>query len=396
MTSGLTASERFVTELCNQSFLSLWTHPNPKGKKNKELCDCLVVCGQHVIIISVKEIEYRDTADSTGWERWVRAAIEKSADQIWGAERWLETVEVIERHDGREVTLPPKGSRRYHRVSVSLGAKGQVPLKWGELGNGFVHVCDEQSVSVLFSTLDTISDFVTFLQSVEDLVRSKVEVLLGGGGIEDFVALYLSWNYSFVLPAPDKVSPDMLVIDGNLWENFAESEDFGHMKKALAKSYAWDNLIDHFARHLLAGTLLDTHKKTSSDNDKALITMALQPRWYRLALAESFLELGDTQKNVRARVAKAHGGVAYVYLISTDENRELRAQELALRCVVARNNLLDFHTVVGIATDKPGTSTGSYSSDLVYLHFPIWTSEHAGNAQRVQDELGYFKNMQFT
>ncbi|MBP1205790.1 hypothetical protein JOD97_003852 [Duganella sp. 1411] len=74
MTAGLTQSEQFVAWLCERAFLQLWTHPNPLRKKGKELCDCLVVCGDHVIVISVKEIEYRETGDATGWKRWTSSA----------------------------------------------------------------------------------------------------------------------------------------------------------------------------------------------------------------------------------------------------------------------------------------------------------------------------------
>src|SRR4030095_11317199 len=69
--------------------------------EKSELCDCLVVCGPHGVIISVKDNKYRATDDATGWERWTKAAIEKSASQIWGAERWLESADKVERHDGR-------------------------------------------------------------------------------------------------------------------------------------------------------------------------------------------------------------------------------------------------------------------------------------------------------
>jgi hypothetical protein len=55
MAPALTPSEEFVTRLCQQSFLRLWTHPIPIGKNGKELCDCLVVCGAHILIVSVKE-----------------------------------------------------------------------------------------------------------------------------------------------------------------------------------------------------------------------------------------------------------------------------------------------------------------------------------------------------
>jgi hypothetical protein len=189
MTHGITPSEKFVAALCEQSFLRLWTHPNPKGKKNKELCDCLIVCGSHIVIISVKECEYKDTGDKTGWERWEKAAIEKSASQIWGAERWLQTVDQFMRHDGRKISLPGKSDRKYHRISVSLGGQGNVLIKWGDLGNGFVHVCNEYSVGILFNSLNTITDFVEFLSASEGLITSGVQMIFDGGGIEDLVVL---------------------------------------------------------------------------------------------------------------------------------------------------------------------------------------------------------------
>jgi hypothetical protein len=238
VTHGLTPSERFVTDLSGRSFLRLWTHPNPKGKKGKELCDCLVVCGPHIVIISVKENDYKDTGDSTGWERWVKAAIEKSASQIWGAERWLDTVDGVVRHDGRTITLPQKSERKYHRVSVSLGGQGQVPIKWGDFGNGFVHVSDEHSVGVVFSALDTITDFVEFLTASEALVSGGTHPLFAGGGIEDLVALYLSHGRSFnIAPESDK-QPDVLIIHNDLWSGFSASKEFKEMKADLSRSYA--------------------------------------------------------------------------------------------------------------------------------------------------------------
>src|SRR3972149_5339366 len=104
MAHGITPSEKFVASLCEQSFLRLWTHPNPKGKKDKELCDCLVVCGPHIVIISVKENEYKDTGNKTGWERWRKAAIKKSAAQLIRIGYQHGPVNSIERHDGRTIT----------------------------------------------------------------------------------------------------------------------------------------------------------------------------------------------------------------------------------------------------------------------------------------------------
>ena len=58
---GITDSERYLKNLCDHTFLSLWSYPNAyrdqKGSSKgdgKELCDLLVVFENHVIIFSDK------------------------------------------------------------------------------------------------------------------------------------------------------------------------------------------------------------------------------------------------------------------------------------------------------------------------------------------------------
>jgi hypothetical protein len=397
MQKGLTPSERFVASLCERSFLKLWTHPNPKGKKGKELCDCLIVCGPHVVIISVKENKYRATDDTTGWERWIKAAIEKSASQIWGAERWLESTDKVERHDGRVITLPKRGTRRYHRVTVALGGQGQVPLKWGDFGNGFVHICDEYSIGALFTALDTISDFVEFLDASETIIKNGIYLLFDGGGIEDLIALYIANRRSFEIVPAEQEQPDMLVLSDDLWRGLVESEEFKSMQANLKQSYAWDRLIEHFADDLLTGGMFDMHSKEVTDSELALVTMALEPRTNRAVLAEALLEfLLKPELKSAARVVQGKAGCAYVFTIGKSDDREFRIKKLLLRCLVVRGRLPNTHTVVGIATDRPGTSKIGYSSDIVYIHMPEWTVEDEQHVRGIQEDLGYFKNVSWS
>ncbi|MDE0307012.1 MAG: hypothetical protein OXI87_19340 [Albidovulum sp.] len=60
---GVTPSERYLAGLAENSFLNLWSYPNPfrdqkKGIKGdgKEICDLLVVCGAFIIIFSEKTV----------------------------------------------------------------------------------------------------------------------------------------------------------------------------------------------------------------------------------------------------------------------------------------------------------------------------------------------------
>lgn len=391
MKVGLTPSEKFVNALCEKSFLKLWTHPNPKGKKGKELCDCLIVCAEHVIIISVKEIQYKDTGDHFGYERWTKKAIEDSAGQIWGAERWLQSQETIERHDGRIIILPEQSDRKYHRISVSLGSECQIPITWGDLGFGFVHVCDENSTKILFEELDTITDFTNFLQYSEKLMNKSRLVLFDGGGMQDLIALYLQNSLDFHM---EDNSPDMLVISDDLWTGFSISNEYKYMKLDFKSSYIWDRLIEYYTKDLLTDGMFDMYNKDITKNEQALITMALQPRGHRANLADSFMEfLQKPELKIASRAVTGHDDTAFVFLIGSSADREYRAKELLLRCLVIRQKFPNMTTVVGIATDRPNASEIGYSSDIAYLYLPELTLEDEKMINRMQNELGYFQNL---
>lgn len=389
MLQGLTESEKFVNSISERAFLSLWTHPNSVGKKGKELCDCLIVCGNHIVIISVKDIQYKDTGDRAGWDRWVKAAIDKSASQIWGAERWLNSVESFTRHDGRQVELPEKEARIIHRVSVSLGAKRQLATKSGDLGNGIVHVCDEFSLGAIFGLLDTITDFVGFLTETESLI-SRANVIFSDGGLEDLLAIYINNNYSF----PFKEA-GLLIIDDTIFKGFIDSDGYKAQQLSFKPSYFWDNLIEHFTKDLLTDGMFDYETREVTNNQLALIQMALQPRGHRANLAEYFIEfLEKPELKVASRVILAYQNTAFVFLVGDSKDRETRVKELGMRCLVVRSRFPEVGVVVGIATDRPGESNG-HSSDLVYIDIPEWSNELEVQVQKIQDELGYFKNAEW-
>jgi hypothetical protein len=168
---GLTASEQLLAELCEKSFLSLWSDPNLYGKRGKELTDLLVVFGDDVILFSDKSCAFPNKGDAAlHWSRWFRRSIGDSAKQIHQAEQW------IKRQPGRvfldvkatqplPVPLPPAGRLRVHRVCIALGASERAkaatgyptpelsrktlddekPFAVGSISgtNGWVHVFDE-------------------------------------------------------------------------------------------------------------------------------------------------------------------------------------------------------------------------------------------------------------
>lgn len=388
MSEGLTESEKFVNSICERAFLNFWTHPNPIEKKGKELCDCLIVCGKHIVIISVKDIKYKDTGDEAGWKRWTKAAIDKSASQIWGAERWLNSSVKFTRHDGRQVELPIKENRIVHRISVSLGAQRKIPTQSGDLGNGIVHVCDEFSLGAIFGLLDTITDFVSFLTDVEALIN-RANIVFNGGGIEDLLAIYLLNNHSFPYE-----EAELLIIDDTVFKGFISSDDYRAIQESYKDSYFWDKLIEHFVGDLLTNGIFEYGTNQATDNQYALIQMALQPRGHRANLVDAFSEfLQKPELKIAARVVLAHQNTAFVFHLGPSSDREARVQELGLRSLVVRGRLPDVKIVVGISRDKLGPSVVGYSHDIVYVDIPEWDDDFEEQVNKIQKELGYFENV---
>ena len=79
---GTTPAERYLSRLCEQTFLSLWSYPgiyrdqgNTRGGDGKEVCDLLVVFGNDIVIFSDKDCSFPSSGDiRMDWSRWFRRA----------------------------------------------------------------------------------------------------------------------------------------------------------------------------------------------------------------------------------------------------------------------------------------------------------------------------------
>lgn len=383
-------SEQFVYDICKKSFLSLWSYTNPLGKNSNELCDTLIVCDPDVLIISVKDIRITDSGDiSTDWNRWRKRAIDASAKQIYGAERWLEGATHVIRNDGNVgIKLPEKGVRRIHRIAVALGDQGKAPIKFGDFGKGFIHVFDKTSLNIIMGELDTIEDFIEYLTAKERLCVSGKKTLFRGGE-EDLLALYLHKGRRF----QDEF--DMLIVDDNLWEKFKESGKYKAKKDADDVSYAWDRLTEVLSKDILHGNL--EFGPELNESEIAVRTMVRENRFGRRLLGQSFVEFYELawQKKVRSRMALGNSNTTYVFLaMRHGEDRKYRTAELGGRCLVARGLNKDRKTVVGLATERYEEGKG-FSFDLVYLNIPMWTDELQNQMEYAQREFGYFAKPQY-
>lgn len=383
-----TPTEVFVHEVAKKSFLSLWSYASPEGKTHgREMCDILVVCDPDVIIFSVKEVKTTRHADNTvRMTRWVRTAVDESVDQIYGAERFIQSGKHkrVRQENGTDgLPYPPKDARRIHRVAVALGGEEDFPLPFGDFGRGFVHVFNERSFRIVTSELDTISDFVEYLTKKEAFFSGNTTVMFGHE--EDIVAVYLHENRTF--PEADTV-----IFEDGAWQEFITKAEVQAKKLADEDSYLWDRLIERIGRDVAARRMIS--QNAIEQDESVLRVMARENRFNRRVLAGrllSFFEASAANK-VRSRMIPSMSGVGYVFLTSSrDTDRELRNAELGLRCFIARLRLDPITTIIGIGTEQKTGERGA-SWDVLLVQIPTIDEGFREQYERMSKELGYFHN----
>jgi len=395
MTEAVNGSEQFVYDICTKSFLSLWSYINPQGKTpGKELCDVLVICDPHVIVISVKDIQLKSTENpNVDWERWQRKAIEESIKQIKGAIRWLDVAEYVVKKDGSQgLKLPAKSERIYYRVAVAFGGKREVPITSSDDSDDeFYHVLDEQSFFLLLRHLDTISDFVDYLSEKEKFL-SNTSVIINGGE-ENLLAIYLHKARQF----PSEV--DMIFLEDDLWEGVSNKPEFKAKLQKDAESYVWDKLIEvlchgGFDRKNWLGPDM-----SESELELAIRVLVRENRFSRRMLGSAFkdfLELSKAGLVASRCVASSLNSVVYVFFAYDSESTlEDRRNELLARCWASLSRFRECSTVIGIGVHIPGERPRDGSStDIVMLHTPNneWSEEDLKQANYCRDELGFFKS----
>jgi hypothetical protein len=391
----MNTSEKIVSDICKNSFLSFWSFPNPlRTDNNKELTDLLIVNDPYVIIISVKEININHSGKKeVDIQRWQKKAIEKSYKQIYGAERAIRNAHAeIRTSNGKyPIKFPDPEKMIVYRVGISFGRREEFPLPIGDQGKGFIHFFDQQSFPILLGELNTITDFVEYLNAKEKFFDSGKNAHFKSE--EDLLAIYLHRGRKF----PENI--DETIIQENIWEELTQRDEFYDRKIQEKKSYIWDGIIEVLFRDVSQEQLLLTND--FHEVEQALRAMSKESRFNRMALSNIFLDFIGYYEDityykkpkVESRIVQSKSGVVYVFLLDEhrENNRELRSNKLKLRCFAAKNMFKEDKEIVGIATDQY-IRGGGYSFDLYYMYLPEWNEEDIKFYDQMQEDLGYFTN----
>ena len=441
LSEGLTSAERNVARMCRGIFHDLWTYPNVfraerqrhGGFISKEVCDLLVVFGEHVIIFSDKDCVFPTTNDpGLDWSRWYRRAVAKSAEQLFGAERLLrgsgDTLFLdADLKIPLPLTLPSNGEMKLHRILVAHGAcqrcrqslggsgtlmirpdivgeahlrmpsEGGVPFAIGQINpaKGYVHVLDDAALALLFKVLDTPSDLVRYLERKERFVTSGrlryaagEEALLG----EYVGALNDSEEHDFIRGS----IAEPLALDEGRWHRFAVSPEARAKLQADRSSYLWDKTLALFVENFRAGTSRHLGDTQVSRTETVLRFFLREDRLRRRILSNTLLEMNaitkPTMRRLRVMPPMRAGDPYWVFLLlpfmpwmTYETYRDVRLKFLEICCTVVRLENAEAMDIVGFATETGRRTHGS--EDAVYMDGRVWNEELAAQAREDQKRL---------
>ncbi|WP_156385945.1 hypothetical protein [Devosia sp. Root685] len=241
-------------------------------------------------------------------------------------------------------------------------------------GDTFVHVFDPVAFDLVLAELDTISDFTRYLAKRAGFVRSGT--FAGADGEEDLLGLYLQ-NIGAHFVRPDGTrwpAGDQVRVSPGHWQWVQQQAGFRAKKTADRPSYAWDQLIELFVEHVIAGTTegIGGAEVDVSNAEQALRLMAQEDRINRRMLGEAFLESIQIVISRRAtRFARRviagptaiNRTLGYIILILAQPDEELPggygqyrqvlAQILQAYCFALMEEVPELENVVGVALDAP-------------------------------------------
>ena len=281
-----------------------------------------------------------------------------------------------------------------HTLSMD---KGGIPFIVGQVdpAKGYIHVLDDTTLDILLRTLDTVADFVAYLDKKERFIQSGR--MLNAAGEEELLAYYLTHvneegEYDFVF---DKKF-NAVSLDEGFWSDFVKSDERKRQQNANRVSYMWDDIIERSTKHFLGGTSQFMSDPTLASQELILRFFAREPRVRRRMLSSAVVDMIQStrpdMRRLRVMTPSRAGDPYFVLLVfplrrdvSNELNRQVRLGFLEACCGVVKLDFPDALDIVGFATET--LDTDGRSEDYIYLDARHWTEDMAEQARRDKKSL---------
>lgn len=333
------ASEAYLKNLADRTFLKLWALPNTFYKPGVEMTDLIVPFGEDIIIISDKASTFDITLpDDLAWSRWAKGALKKSQRQLEGA--WKT---VSRRPDSvfmdRKATVPspiplgPAGTRRLHLVGiarpdldphvspsswpgltyVSAEAKSAFEIGKLETKDGvIIHLFDGPTIDLLLSVLDTAPDFIAYLKGREAALRAGGDYRFCEKDL--LAAAMIGWEIDTRgLPS---VPPLKTIVPG-LWDRYVADGSLAGRQAVDGPSRVIDQFIEQQYEEFAAGRLVQGVASFET-HENAMRLLASEWRFARRVISHELYDILDEKDQTTfwaATVASpANPELRYVWL----------------------------------------------------------------------------------
>lgn len=467
---GLNESEQRLVALGRKVFLEFWSYPNVYYNPGKELTDLLVVCDNHVLIFSDKEIKFDDKIDiSTAWQRWHNKAILHSIKQLRKAERKIrdnpDKVFLDAKCQNKiPIPLPNAEDMKIHLICIANGIKEACKKQFGDGCTGslifskdlrrmiseqedfknfmsvmenngaqvdnkllkgefhitdydpqktFVHIFDDYSFPFVLNELDTIKDFVDYLDEKSRFIRKALDVIYTGE--EDLLLHYVkNFDYKrnchiFMNTPDEEIERSFCTFFEEDWDRFKKNPQYITKKEEDRISYMWDKMIQKTSIGILSGET-KSEKPEGSSHEGAIRYMVLENRVNRRMLC---LRMKQAYESFPISQVSTHSDLPYVSLyydygsrdkvyfflqlmpLPSDSYVEYRKKRRGLleiygMCLKAKfvKEVPNFELkrIIAIGTEPPFYSK-TISEDFLLIDCSEWTAEQQKEYSALRDKL---------
>lgn len=323
--------EEAVNTLAFKTYLKYWCYPGPRDEQGskKEICDLLILFRNTAIILSVKNYAFKGN-----YERYFRSTLDKAVAQVSGAERKLfnNNNDVYIKHtDLGESIFDPLKYNVVHRIIVNHStAPFFYPAGRLTANNKFVHIFNWGAFMGIVNELDTIPDFIGYLNERELVFQGRNVTLMNGSEDDWIEAVQKSFREYAVNNNP--IGNNYALISGNeldlladyywngrkfnkhfyeeeynglsfqldeKWEEYLSQKEVQNKKTADRASY----FVDEFVKN----EVLYSHKTTNLELAVELLALS---RFERRIIGSEFLAFATKYRGVGERfIVRRYGKV---------------------------------------------------------------------------------------
>lgn len=419
--TGVTPTERLLADLCDKTFLKLWSYPNPYKKDGKELCDIIAVFDNHIFLFFDRESRKFDFSTENidiKWARWYKNVIERQIKTSQGAKRYvLENPKDIFLDNKSHTPFPiplPTHNVIIHNIIIAHGASEacknfspdnisgslavcycderpldvDIPFFLTLHRQEPIHVFDTSNLEIILTELDTVYDFSAYLTAKERAIK-KYDILTYCGE-EDLLANYFQ-NFDnktneYFIGVTDQRANGVMIAEGE-WMNFIKKIEYKKRKDANRISEFWDDLLQYTVQNALDGVL--GGNGNTFRGKSAIYEMAKEPRFSRRMLSQLMTNSikkfpGDGQQIMQnlLMMPSFYEKKAYAFLQIhhpkiedyDNEYRPKRRALLELACGVIKNKNPHYEQIIGIAIDAPKFNLRN-SEDFILLNCEEWSDD---------------------